>query len=686
MSISLTFTERRCKAGPTWRHAPAPVETITIYLLLTGITLLVFAETITFSFVNFDDDLYVYDAPLVLGGLTIHGIASAFTREHAHNWNPLTAISHMLDCQLYGLNAGGHHFTNIVLHTIAVLLLFQVLRQMTGAVWRSAAAAALFAIHPLHVESVAWVSERKDILSGVFFLLTMAAYLRYVRDPSLWHYFIVGIVLASGLMAKSMLVTVPFVLLLLDYWPLRRFRNSAAAAAPWAWLNGRRVIPRLLLEKVPWLVLSTGSCLVTFLLQKRAAGAIHPLPLLWRIENAITSYVIYLRKTFWPADLAVFYPHPNDSLPSWEVILATGLLLGITAAAVVMRRRRPYIFTGWLWYLGMLVPVIGLVQVGEQGRADRYTYLPHIGLFILVVWTVADISSTSRARRRFVAVASVTIIVALGWCARIQTRYWKNSEALWTHALAVTSLNDVAHNNLGYLCLQRDEVDKAVFHFEAALKIRSNKTAKHYDVASAFIQNNLGNALVRKGNSDEAAIHYEQAIKLQPDYADAHYNLGTVLLAQGRIDEAIAQLEKAVAMQPDDADVHTSLGNALLERGSLKEAIPHYERALEIAPRDSSTRNNLAWVLATSSDAAIRDGARAVSLAEQAVNLSGGKEPRFFRTLAAAYAESNQFLEAISIATRGYEMATAKSQFKVAQQLAGDLALYRIRTPLRRVF
>src|SRR6266480_956288 len=595
--------------------------TIVIYLFLAAISLAVFGQTIRYDFVNFDDDVYVYNAPAIRAGLTIKGIALAFTTPHARNWHPLATISHMLDCQLYGLKAGGHHATNILLHTIAVLLLFRVLRQMTGAVWRSAVVAALFAVHPLHVESVAWVSERKDVLSAVFFLLMLNAYVRYARAASITRYLAVAVLFAAALMSKPMLVSAPVVLLLLDYWPLRRFEQPSSTRGKAKILksaNQGRVIRHLFLEKIPLLVLSAGSCVITFVLQKRATGAIPPLPFPWRLQNAFASYVIYVWKTLWPTHLAVFYPHPDNTLAIWEVILAIGFLLAVTVAAIVFRRERPYLFTGWFWYLGMLVPVIGLVQVGEQGHADRYTYLPHIGLFLLAVWLAADVTAVRKSRSRFAVAAAVAIaiIAVLAWRAFIQTSYWRNSETLWTHALTVTTDNDVAHNNLGYLRVDRDELDKAISHFESAARIRSGKTDPHYDVGSAFVQMNLADALARKGRSDEAMVHYEEALRLQPYYADAYYNRGNVLFAKGRIDEAIADWEKALELQPNDADSHTGLGNALLRQGLFKEAIAQYEMAVALAPEDPHSRNNLAWVLATAPDASIRNGARAVGFAQ----------------------------------------------------------------------
>ena len=661
---------------------------LAICLLLAAITLAVFGQTIRYQFVNFDDDLYVYNTPAIKAGLTPKGVAAAFTNQHAHNWHPLTTISHMLDCQLYGLNAGGHHATNVILHTIAVLLLFWVLEQMTGTTWRSALVAALFAVHPLHVESVAWVSERKDILSAVFFFLMLLAYSRYVRAPSVMPYVAVTVLFAAGLMSKPMLVSAPIILLFLDYWPLSRFEQPSVSRSKIKASesdNQRFKTRRLFLEKIPLFVLSALACVLTFVLQKRAAGAIPPLPFLWRVQNAFVSYVVYVWKTLWPVRLAVFYPHPNDTLTLWEVSFAILLLVAITAAVIVFRKQRPYLLTGWFWYLVMLIPVIGIVQVGEQGYADRYTYLSHIGLFVALVWFAIDMATVRRSKQRVAVTtaAAVLTILVLAWVAFIQTSYWRNSEALWTHALAVTSDNDIAHNNLGYLCNDRGELDNAISHFESAARIRSTKRDPHYNLASAFVQMNLGDALARKGRSDDAMLHYDEAIRLQPDYGDAYYNRGSVLLAKGHVDEAIADLAKTIEMHPNDADAHTSLGNALLQKGWPREAIAHYQTALALAPEDPHSRNNLAWILATASDNSIRDGARAVGFAEEAVQLSGGREPLFLRTLAAAYAESGRFSEAIAVAQQAAGIANMQAKPGMAKRLENDLLLFRGNLPLR---
>ena len=660
-------------------------QIIAIYLFLTLISLAVFSQTARYDFVNFDDDVYVYDARAIKAGLTIEGITVAFTKPHARNWHPLTTISHMLDCQLYSLKAGGHHATNVLLHTFAVLLLFRVLQQMTGSIWKSSLVAALFAIHPLHVESVAWVSERKDVLSAVFFFFMLSAYAWYARAPSIGRYLLVAGLFGAGLMSKPMLVTAPVVLLLLDFWPLRRTAPSEPRfrRRRLVFRGESSAVGRLILEKLPLFALSAGACVVTFVVQKRAVGAIPPLPLPWRVENAVVSYLIYIWQTLWPIRLAAFYPHPNDTLALWEVTLATGLLVAITATAIVFRNKRPYMFTGWFWYLLMLIPVVGLVQVGEQGHADRYTYLPHVGLFLLIVWGVADVIQPYRSTWRVAAVSALVVILALATMAFIQTSYWRNSETLWTHALDVTFDNDFAHNNLGYLCLNSGQLDEAISHFQAAAMIRHGKTNKHYNVGSAFIEMNLADALARKGESDEAMVHYQQAITLEPNYADAYYNRGNLLLAKGQPDDAIADWEKTLLLQPNDADAHTSLGNALLRKGSIDEAIAHYQTAVALAPDDPHSRNNLAWVLATSSDDTIRDGAKAVEFAQQAVAISGSREPQFVRTLAAAYAEAGRFSESIATAQQAAMIAKMQGKSRLANNLEKDVLLYRAYLPLR---
>src|SRR6266568_5648939 len=703
-----------------------------VSFFLVVITWLVFGQTLGHDFVNFDDHVYVYDNPLITKGLTVGGAIGAFTHSHARNWHPLTTMSHMLDCQLYGLKAGGHHFSNVLLHTVAVLLLFAVLRDMTGAFWRSAFVAALFAIHPLHVESVAWISERKDVLSAVFFMLTLGAYVRYVRSPSIGRYLTMSILFALGLMSKPMLVTVPLVLLLLDYWPLQRF-------------GGRSSIRRLALEKIPLLALSVASGLATLWVQQSSVARTEQLPLIWRVANGLVTYAIYLKQMIWPVGLAVFYPHPGDQLPVWEIGLAIVLLALVSAAAIALRHKRPYLLTGWFWYLVMLLPVIGLIQVGSQAHADRYTYLPQIGLYLLLAWAIRDALTsrfaTGRIRRgglqrRILAVTASLAIIALAWCAHVQASHWRNGESLWGHALAVTSGNFMAHDGLGQCLANRGRLDEAIDQFQKALNIapgypeietnlilaltrkgRTDEAITHLQTLLKEYPNDaqahydLGNALLRKGNSQDAIAAYEKTLSIQARYPAAHYNLGIALDQNGQIDEAIAHYREAVQEQPNYPKAYYLLGNDLLHKGRVDDAIAAYEQALKsrltypeaenniglaflqkgrpseaiahwqnaLAGQSDSvdTLNNLAWVLATFPESWIRDRKQALALAERANQLSGDNNPAVLRTLAAAYAENGRFTEAKVTAERGLQLANTKENLALANIFEGDLARYR---------
>jgi protein O-mannosyl-transferase len=657
-------------------RAKSGITDLLVSVALMAVTSAVFGQTLTHDFVNFDDHVYVYENPLVIRGVSPEGIIGAFTHTHARNWHPLTTVSHMLDCQLYGLKAGGHHLTNVILHTISVVLLFLVLKQMTDGLWQSAFVAALFAIHPLHVESVAWIAERKDVLSAVFFMLTLAAYARYVRAPSARRYLLVALLFAFGLMSKPMLVTLPFLLLLLDYWPLGRIGTHRSEV--------RRRLLTLIMEKIPLFALSAFSCMATLFAQRQGPSAIDQLPFLWRLENTFVTYVTYIWQMLWPSRLAVFYPHPNDRLALVQLIGSIALLVGMSLVVISLRRTKPYLVTGWFWYLGMLVPVIGLVQVGEQAHADRYTYLPQIGLYIMITWTVGGLLlESTRLHRALVGVIAAMAVVSLGARAFGQTAYWKNSETLWNHALAVTGENDVAHNNLGFLFLRRGELDKAILEFQTALDIRSRNTQSHYSLGAALIQSNLGNALARNQRWDAAIDHLQEAVRLRPDYADAYFNLGSVLFQQGKIDQAIAQWQKTLAINPRDSEAHRNVANALRKQGKVKEAMAEYEQALNIAPEDSAALNNLAWILATYSDPSMRDGARAVTLATRAVQVSGGRNPSFVRTLAAAHAEVGQFAEAAATAEAAKALANTQSKPELAKRLEEEITLYRARIALR---
>ena len=573
---------------PASRRWPESWQALGVCIFLAAIIWLVFGQTLRFGFVNFDDDDYVYQNVIVQKGLTFPGVIWAFTHFHASNWHPLTWLSHMLDCQLYGLNAGGHHLTNVLLHTVTVILLFLVLRRMTGFLWRSAFVAAVFAIHPLRVESVAWVAERKDVLSGLFFVLTIGAYVRYASHPwSPGRYGLVVLCFALGLMCKPMLVTLPVVLLLLDYWPLNRLATNAGTE-PVFQLAGRKIPKRLVIEKLPLLGLTAASCVITVFAQTKAIQPLEKLSLSLRAGNALISYMAYLGQTLWPAGLAVLYPFKAASVNGANVTLSLVALAGISLGVFVLRRDRPYFLTGWLWYLIMLVPVIGIVQVGVQGRADRYTYLPQIGLELLLTWAMADICAAWRYRRAALSSFAAVILVILIGCARVQASYWRNSETLWTHTLACTSDNAEAHNNLGVVLFQKGDVDEAIVQYQKALEIHPGYADAH---------NNFGNALFQQGKVEDAMAEYQKALQINPNLAKAYYNRGAALFQQDKVDEAIVQYRKAVQINHEDSEANNNLGNALLHQGKADEAIAYFQKALQIQPDFTEARYNLGTAL-----------------------------------------------------------------------------------------
>jgi len=593
---------------------------------------LVFGQTVCYQFINFDDDIYIYENWQVSRGLSAEGICWAFTDRHnAANWHPLTWLSLMVDCQFYGLNAGGHHLTNDLLHAATAVLLFLVLWKMTGGFWPSALVATIFAVHPLRAESVAWVTERKDVLSGLFFMLTLAAYVRYVRRPfSLGRYLLLALVFSLGLMAKQSLVTLPFVLLLLDYWPLRRFAGSPCldrtpARTPphcnaGAFVGGANFLERVLgrfplrwqlvLEKVPLFLLAAVFSMAAVWAASETLMPMESLPLWWRIGNALISYVAYLGQFFYPLGLAAFYPRPGLDLPLWKIGGAFLILLGATATVYVGRRRCPYLLVGWLWYLGMLVPVIGLVQVGIGAMADRFTYLPQIGLCVAVVWAATDLFHRWHFRYGACGIASASLLAVLMACAWRQTSIWRDSETLWTHALACTAPNPAAHDNLGAALFSQGRLDEAMAHYQKALELKPD------DVGAL---NNLGHALANGGQFNEAMAHYRTALKIKPDDVEALNNLGAAFFAQGRLAEATAHYRKALEIKPDYVEALNNLGAALFGQGQLDEAVTQYQKALEIDPDSAEAHGNLGLVLASQGrlDGAMAQYRKALDLATQ---------------------------------------------------------------------
>jgi tetratricopeptide (TPR) repeat protein len=632
-----------------------------ILLVLFFVTLGLYLPTVLKdAFVNYDDPAYVTSNTHVQSGLRWQNALWAFKSGDASNWHPLTWISHMADCQFYGLNPRGHHFTSVLFHVANTMLLFALLQRMTGAIWRSAAAAALFGWHPLRVESVAWVAERKDVLGTFFWLLTMMAYARYAegnkdakpeikrqksekkkpqsatRNRHRLFYGLSLLCFALGLMSKPMLVTLPFAMLLVDFWPLGRISNFKFE------ISNRGSFGWLLLEKAPFFLLAIVSSAVTFFEQKRG-GAVSSLTVLTigqRFANALVSYLRYVGKFLCPINLSVLYPHPR-SWPIWLVVASGVFLVVVSAAAIICARRKPYLFVGWFWFLGCLVPVIGLVQVGVQSIADRYTYVPGIGLLMIVCWGVPDLRVRWLEWPRVVAVGCGAALAACLAMTFVQAQYWKNSLTLFAHAVAVTSNNYLAYNNLGYFLDHEGKVDEALANYQKSVDINPNydeaqnnlgyalaEKGRHAEAVTHYIaaltvqpklaeaHNNLANALSELGKSDEALSEYQRALELNPEHADAHNNIGIALAMRGRYDEAVAHLKEAIRLRPSYASAHSNLGNALAVQHKLDEASKEYEIALQLTPNDPQAHNNLGNVLSEEGrlDDAAAQYARALEL------------------------------------------------------------------------
>ena len=540
-----------------------------IYLLLAGFTFVTYKQVLSHQFINLDDNVYVSENPHVQSGLSWQNIRWAFAAPHLSFWHPLTMLSHMLDCELFGLEPWGHHLSSLLLHIANTLILFLVLKGMTGALWKSAFVAALFALHPLHVESVAWIAERKDVLSTLFWMLTLAGYLWYVRRPGTARYLVTLFVFVLGLMAKPMLVTLPFVLLLLDYWPLER-------------LNRRTIY-----EKLPFFALSAIFSIIVFFAQRSEDALSLNLPLGIRIANALVSYLSYIGKMIWPVNLAVFYPHPGKNLEIKQAVFAFILLLSITIWMVSLARRHKYLLVGWLWYLGTLVPVIGLVQVGSFAMADRYTYIPLTGLFIIIAWGFDELFIGWQWRETALGISAAAALFVLSMFTGAQLRYWQNSVTLFERALKVTNSSALAHNNLGFAYIKLGRYNEVIENCKQAVRIKP-------DCIQAYV--NLGVAYIELGRYDEAVEALKQAVKIKPDVAEAYYNLGIVYDKLGRYQEAIEAFEQAIRIKPDSVEAHNNLGVAYRKLGNFEKAIEAFKQAIEIKPDSAEAHNNLGTV------------------------------------------------------------------------------------------
>jgi protein O-mannosyl-transferase len=524
---------------------------IIICVFLIVATFCIYVQVQDHEFINFDDDLYITKNLNVQTGLTSESFKWAFTTSHPPYWQPVTWLSHMLDYQLYGLHPKGHYLTNLFLHIASAPILFVVLLRITGALWQSAFVAAMFAFHPLNVESVAWIAERKNVLSTLFWLMTMWAYIHYTEKPTIKRYGLVFLFFTLGLMSKPMLVTLPFVLLLMDYWPLRRFKFAQERGSNEVLektISKKSETLQLVLEKVPLFLLAIGLSIVTVHFQKITGGVkfMGMFSLQTRLTNTVVSYLEYLGKMVWPSDLSILYPHPGNTLPLWKGILCGMVLVAITIISIRLIRKAPYFAVGWFWYLGTLVPVIGIVQVGGQAMADRFTYIPLIGIFIIIAWGVPELISSWRYKEKALSVSVGIIIVALLITTWKQVSHWKNSITVYKHAISATDKKypnfSVIHNNLGIHLLGVRKNEEAISHFKIAIKTNPAHTKAYY---------NLGIALTAERKNEEAISWYKKAIKLNPNFTNAHYNLGIVLIQKGALKEAVYHFRETVRLRPD---------------------------------------------------------------------------------------------------------------------------------------
>jgi Flp pilus assembly protein TadD len=557
---------------------------ILICLALALSTVAVYYRVYSYDFNNYDDPQYVFENPHIQEGFTAESIEWGFTAGHVAYWHPLTWFSHMLDWQLFGRDAGGHHVVNLIFHVANTLILFAALKQMTGAVWPSAFVAALFGLHPLHVESVAWVSERKDVLSTFFLFLTMWAYARFAEKPKIGNYLLMALFYVFALMSKPMVVTLPFVLLLLDYWPLERFSLRHGQAGE------KRSLSYLLVEKTPLFVMAVVSCVITFAHQ-REIGAMN-VGREWgfwvRITNVPISYLQYIIKTVWPSKLAFFYPHPGFSISVPYAAITVVLLVTVTFLVIRFAAKYKYLLVGWFWFLGTLIPVIGIVQVGDQAFADRYSYITLTGLFIIVAWGAPDLLGKWRYRKTLLWTCSLVVLSVLGVCAHIQQRYWKDSLTLCARAIAVTEDNFKAHFFMARMLFLRGDNEGVVEHCKETIRVKPNFVDAH---------NLLGTALIRMGKVDEAIECFEDALEVAPDFGPAHANLGLTLATKGKYDNAVEHYRMALETI-DESPIHSDLGDLLLHVKKYGEAVTEYQKVLSAEPDNVEVLNKLGFTLA----------------------------------------------------------------------------------------
>ena len=690
------------------KHKLRPDILVCLFLVIA--ILVVYWQVRNYTLVNFDDSSYILNNPHIRSGLNFKGIAWAFSFPGYDYWHPMTWLSHMLDCHLYGLKFGMHHQVSLILHILNSILLFLVFRQMTGAIWRSAFVATMFALHPMNVESVAWLAERKNVLSAFFWLITMLTYIHYSKRPSVFRYFPILFVYTLGLMSKPMLATLPFVLILLDHWPLRRINLSHSGSNNQKTSKSnntefqRSSTFHLALEKIPMLILSAASIFLSSLAIHRLGTVISTasVPMNLRIKNALVSYISYIIKMIWPHNLAVYYPYPQ-TLPLWQVIGAGLLLICISFLVFRAVRSKPYLAVGWLWYIGTLVPAIGLVQAGLwPAIADRFTYVPFVGLFCVIAWGVPDLVIQWHYREIKLAAIAAAFFAIFAATTYLQVGYWRNSITLFEHAIDVTTNNYIAHHKLGEALKLQKKTEAAAKHYSEALRIRPDFFATHLDMGIVLRDEGklneaidyfsralrlkpdraephfeLGITLEKQGDFDTAIRHYLEALRIKPDYAKAHNNLGIILAHQKKDKEAIFHLSEAIRIDSNYAEPHYNLGIIYADKRNIEKAILHYKKALYLNPNMAQAIYNLSWILTSCEDERFRNGEEAVKLAERLYKIAPNNQPLALDALAAAYAETKEFDAAVLTAHKGLELAEQQGSKELVLGLKKRLELYK---------
>ncbi len=688
---------------PLKSQSSAKLASIVVCLGLAVALLAIYLQTSHFGFVNWDDDAYIYENPQVLKGFIEENVLLAFTSGQNHLWHPIATLTHLVDVELYGLNAGGFHITNVLIHIAASLLLFFAIKNMTGFFYESAFAAGLFALHPLRVESVAWVTERKDVLTGLFLAALLLAYSHYVRKPSFGRYCLVALAFLCGAMSKPTFVPVPFALLLLDYWPYWRDKQSVSRRSM------IEIWGRLFVEKIPLLVVSGIVSIITVQVQSSTAiVSLKVLSLNERLVNAGRSYAIYLGQFFWPTHLAAFYGFDRDTAAFWQGIGGWCTVLILTAIVFYLAKTHRYLVMGWFWYLGMLLPMIGLLQAGSQSHADRFTYLPQVGFTIAVTWAVADCVRRWQVPRRLLVVAALSVLGVFSFASWQQTRHWRNGVTLFTRAIDANVQSDVVYNNLGIALERENRFAEATDMYRRAVEINGRHLAAltnygdslrmegKFELAVPLLEralqlepndsdvaNNLATSLIQLGRYDEAILRLEVNLKRHPTHADSLVNLGLARFRQGKVDEAIADYRKALEINLESPSAYSNLAIAFSHQERRLEAIDAFRESLKLRPKDLDTLMSAAWIVATAPEASTQTYQEGLEWAKQGIGLTDGSNPMFLMMLAASFAANNQFDEALLVSDRVEQLATEQGNVGIAATIRVHKELYKRKQPIR---